>query len=56
MRLIVWDSSFKRAFRRVVRNNPRLEETIFEVLELLVTDPFMPTLKSHKLRGDLAGL
>jgi addiction module RelE/StbE family toxin len=56
MRVIVWNSSFKRAFKRVVRKNPRLEETIFEVLELLVADPFAPTLKSHKLKGDLEGL
>lgn len=56
MRVLVWDSSFKRAFKRVLRKNPRLEEAIFEVLELLVTDPFAPTLKSHKLKGDLEGL
>ncbi|MBU7584740.1 MAG: type II toxin-antitoxin system mRNA interferase toxin, RelE/StbE family [Nostoc sp. TH1S01] len=56
MRILVWDSSFKRAFKRVIRKNPRLEETIFEVLELLITDPFAPSLKSHKLKGDLEGL
>jgi mRNA interferase YafQ len=56
MRILVWNSSFKRAFKRVIRKNPRLEETIFEVLELLVTDPFAPSLKSHKLKGDLEGL
>ncbi|MDZ7964570.1 MAG: type II toxin-antitoxin system mRNA interferase toxin, RelE/StbE family [Nostoc sp. DedSLP03] len=56
MRVIVWDSSFKRAFKRLIRKNPRLEEAIFEVLELLITDPFAPTLKSHKLKGDLDGL
>lgn len=56
MRVLVWDSSFKRAFKRVIRKNPRLEETILEVVELLVSDPFAPTLKSHKLKGDLEGL
>ncbi|WP_254625745.1 plasmid stabilization system protein [Nostoc sp. TCL240-02] len=56
MRVLVWDSSFKRAFKRVIRKNPRLEKAIFEVLELLVTDPFAPSLKSHKLKGDLEGL
>ncbi|NMG21515.1 MULTISPECIES: type II toxin-antitoxin system YafQ family toxin [Bromeliae group (in: Brasilonema)] len=56
MRVLIWDNSFKRAFKRVVRKNPRLEETIFEVLELLTTDPFAPALKSHKLKGDLDGL
>ncbi|MBD2298103.1 type II toxin-antitoxin system mRNA interferase toxin, RelE/StbE family [Nostoc sp. FACHB-190] len=56
MRVLVWDSSFKRAFKRVIRKNPRLEEKIFEVLELLVADPFTHSLKSHKLKGDLEGL
>jgi mRNA interferase YafQ len=56
MRVLVWDSSFKRAFKRLIRKNPRLEEAIFEVLELLITDLFAPTLKSHKLKGDLEGL
>lgn len=56
MRTLVWDSSFRRAFRRVVRKNPQIEERIFEVLELLVADPFAPSLKAHKLRGELDGL
>lgn len=56
MRVLVWDSSFKRAFKRVVRKNPQLEETIFEVLELLAADPFATALKAHKLKGDLEGL
>jgi mRNA-degrading endonuclease YafQ of YafQ-DinJ toxin-antitoxin module len=56
MRILVWDNSFKRAFKRVIRKNPRLEATILEVLQLLVADPFTPTLKPHKLKGDLEGL
>ncbi|MBD2447370.1 type II toxin-antitoxin system mRNA interferase toxin, RelE/StbE family [Nostoc sp. FACHB-152] len=56
MRILVWDSSFKRAFKRIIWKNNRLEETIFEVLELLVNDPFAPSLKSHKLKGYLEGL
>ncbi|MEH2462357.1 MAG: type II toxin-antitoxin system mRNA interferase toxin, RelE/StbE family [Nostoc sp.] len=42
--------------KRVIRKNPPLEETIIEVVELLVTDPFALTLKSHKLKSDLEGL
>lgn len=40
MRTLVWNSSFKRAFKRVVRKNPQLEEKILAVLELLENDPF----------------
>ena len=56
MSSLVWDSSFRRAFKRVVRKNPQLQERIFEILELLVVDPFTPALKAHKLRGQLEGL
>lgn len=53
---LVWDNSFRRAFKRLVRKNPQLQEKVFEVLELLEVAPFAPTLKSHKLRGNLEGL
>ena len=56
MRTLVWDSSFRRAFKRVVRKNPQLETKIFEVLKLLIADPFTPALKAHKLKGQLQGL
>jgi mRNA-degrading endonuclease YafQ of YafQ-DinJ toxin-antitoxin module len=32
MRTLVWENSFKRAFKRVVRKNPQLQEKIFAVL------------------------
>ncbi|HEY9851108.1 MAG TPA: type II toxin-antitoxin system mRNA interferase toxin, RelE/StbE family [Leptolyngbyaceae cyanobacterium] len=53
---LVWDNSFRRAFKRLIRKHPQLQDKIFEVLELLETDPFAPSLKSHKLRGNLEGL
>ncbi|MBD1828553.1 type II toxin-antitoxin system mRNA interferase toxin, RelE/StbE family [Microcoleus vaginatus GB1-A2] len=56
MKTQVWNNSFKRAFKRVIKRNPQLGEKIFSVLELLVNDPFSPSLKAHKLRGQLEGL
>ncbi|MDJ0590352.1 MAG: type II toxin-antitoxin system mRNA interferase toxin, RelE/StbE family [Pleurocapsa sp. MO_226.B13] len=56
MRTLVWDSSFKRAFKRSVRKNPQLKTKIFVVLELLLENPYNPTLKAHKLKGRLDGL
>lgn len=38
MKTLIWDNSFKRAFKRMVRKNPRLEGKIFEILELLEAD------------------
>jgi mRNA interferase YafQ len=56
MRNLVWDASFKRAFRRRTRLDPTLQVRILEVLAALATDPFEPALKTHKLRGQLSGL
>lgn len=55
MRTLGWDNSFKRAFKRVVRKNPQLQEKFFAVLELLLLDPFASPLKAHKLNGQLEG-
>jgi mRNA interferase YafQ len=50
------DSGFKRSFKRLVRKNPQLQDKILAVIELLSGDPFLPSLKSHKLTGQLEGL
>lgn len=54
--ILVWDKSFKKAFKRIVKKNPQLQEKILAVLELLADNPFTPSLKSHKLTGQLEGL
>ena len=56
MRTLIWDNSFKRAFKRFVRKNPQLQEKIFSTLSILEKDPFASSLKSHKLSGQLEGL
>ena len=56
MKTLVWDSSFERAFKRLIRKNPQLKNKIFAVLELLIENPYNPTLKAHKLKGQLNGL
>ena len=56
MRTLIWDNSFKRAFKRFVRKNPQLQAKIFNTLSVLETDPFASSLGSHKLSGQLEGL
>lgn len=56
MTRLAWDSSFRRAFKRRVRKNPALGDRILEVLARLVEDPFAPSLRTHKLSGQLGGL
>ncbi len=46
----------KRAFRKIIKKNPELQDRIVNVLRLLGVDPFAPPLKSHKLTGSLEGL
>ena len=53
---VVWSSGFKRSFRKITKKNPQLKNQIVKVLRLLADDPFTPSLKSHKLTGDLSGL
>jgi mRNA interferase YafQ len=53
---VVWSSGFTRSFKKITKRNSQLKEQITEVLILLAEDPFTPSLKSHKLTGNLEGL
>ena len=53
---VVWSSGFKRSFKKITKKNPQLKNQIINVLRLLADDPFTPSLKSHKLGRELAGL
>lgn len=56
MRRLIWDTSFRRAFKKRTRNDDYLKTRIFETLDHLVIDPFRPALRTHKLKGQLDGL
>lgn len=53
---VIWSSGFKRSFRKITKKNPQLKNQIVNVLRLLADDPFTPSLRSHKLTGNLAVL
>ena len=55
MKILVLTASFKRSFKALIRRDPLMETKIAERLRLLVSDPFHPSLKTHKLKGKLAG-
>ena len=55
MRQIGWTPKSLRAYKRLVCQNPQLRVPIEETLCQLAIDPFHPTLKTHKLKGQLAG-
>ena len=53
---VIWSQGFKRSFKKLIKKHPQLKTKIFDVLRLLAKDPFTPSLKSHKLSGNLDGL
>lgn len=56
MRTLLFDESFRRALRKRGKKHPELRAKVTEVLSLLEVDPFTPSLKTHKLQGELKGL
>ncbi len=55
MRNLVISSLFKRAFKITTKRNPELKTKIEETLKLLASDPYNPSLRTHKLKGKLLG-
>ena len=55
MRTLVWSNTFIRTFKRVIKRQPDLRGDIEDTLRLLVKDPFVPQLETHKLKGKLSG-
>ncbi|HEY9808744.1 MAG TPA: type II toxin-antitoxin system mRNA interferase toxin, RelE/StbE family [Halomicronema sp.] len=55
MRLL-WSSRFVRDFKRLSRQNLQLRTAVEEKLQQLTADAFHPSLKTHKLKGDLSGV
>jgi addiction module RelE/StbE family toxin len=51
---LVKDDDYKRKERKFFKKRPHLIDKYGEVLEKLKTSPFDPSLKTHKLKGDLS--
>ncbi|MFA4835724.1 MAG: type II toxin-antitoxin system mRNA interferase toxin, RelE/StbE family [Dehalococcoidia bacterium] len=56
MIVLVWGSSFKRAYKKMARANPAMKSRIGEALQVFVADPFASSLQTHKLSGKMRGL
>jgi mRNA-degrading endonuclease YafQ of YafQ-DinJ toxin-antitoxin module len=54
-RILLQSAAFTRAARRLVKRNPQTAPLLQGALELLTEDAFRLVLKTHKLKGDLAG-
>lgn len=53
---VTFSSSFRKSMKKKIRINPLLENDFWICLELFVSDPFHPSLKTHKLSGKLKPL
>ena len=54
-RELIPTTAFTRAVRRYLRRNEKAADRIEAALETLADDAFAPKLRTHKLKGDLAG-
>jgi len=56
MRKLVLTPKFKRAYRKFVRRDRRLQQKIDATLKQLAEDAYLTQLGTHKLSGELFGL
>lgn len=54
-RRLLQSPTFVRAARRVLRRSPQFGDVVRFVLQTLSEDAFHPSLKTHKLKGELSG-
>jgi mRNA interferase YafQ len=54
-RQLIRSDPFVRAARRWLKKHPEAVDTLRAVLDQLAEDAFHTQLKTHKLKGDLAG-
>ena len=54
MKTLIWSSGFTRVLKRLVRQNPQFRYIVEQTLQQLSEDPYAPTLRTHKLKGDLS--
>jgi mRNA interferase YafQ len=52
---LILSSSFKRAFKAIIKRKPDLKPKIEDQLRLLADNPYNPILRTHKLKGKLSG-
>ena len=52
---IDYSSTFLKAYKKRISQNPRLKKKFVRKVKLFAEDPFLPLLDSHKLTGKLKG-
>ena len=50
---IVESPGFKRAYKKLIKNNPGLRDRFRERVSVFINDPYAPSLRTHRLGGRL---
>lgn len=53
---IIWDEGFKKTYRKKIKRNQDLKDKFWKAVKQFTQEPFTPSLKTHKLTGQLEGL
>ena len=53
---IIVPASYKKKVVKFLKKHPSLKETYSQVIRILELDPFHPSLKTHRLKGNLKDL
>jgi addiction module RelE/StbE family toxin len=54
-RELLKSKAFLRSAKKFIKKSPQIIDDLEETLELLSEDAFYPSLKTHKLKGNLEG-
>jgi addiction module RelE/StbE family toxin len=52
---LFWSKRFIRDFNRLIRQNPPIRFSVEKTLQILAENYSEPSLRTHKLKGDLEG-
>ena len=52
----VWDEGFKRRYKKRVKQGAELKLKFWNRMDVFLSNPFSPQLRTHKLSGKLHGL
>jgi addiction module RelE/StbE family toxin len=53
---LVWSPAFSRTVKKLLRQSPQMSKPLAKTLEQLSADAYHPSLKTHKLSGELDGV
>jgi mRNA interferase YafQ len=56
MNKISWSPGFKRTYKQYLLKQPHFQTKFSSVIRMLETDIWNPSIKTHKLHGNLEGL